>query len=394
MKHTESIHVTGLSPFGEQIALLAQHNPDYDLTQKEMEDKGLAGERIYQDLYPCEDASLAPEAETGLVQVLVTGQQIGYVRKASSAHVKDLLDKGSVTGVSVKMHGGPYRILMEGDDDAFSIEEGSAALFAMLDITYEEAEKAPAPAGDDSGMHYISTTYDTQTLDDSGRRGNAPLIFAILFSGFYLGFSIPYWILIRKGMASPVARLGGDIANELLNPHMAMVCGALLITLIALVTKNSLLPLAAALLFTGSCWQLPGMTVFTAVPALFCLLSAFRRRSKVLMTLLKVLVMLAVFAGIGWLLKDTALEVYHDHAYVLRPAGTETFDFESGSSDEDYFDDEDFMDYDDDYDDLDDEDYEDFDDEDYADDNDDDYYEYYDDDEDDGAIELDIDLDD
>ena len=93
MKHTESIHITGLAPFTEQIVLLAQHNPDYDLTKKELEDKGLAGERVYQDLYPCEDASLEAETETGLVRVLVTGQQIGYVRKASCAHVKELLDK-------------------------------------------------------------------------------------------------------------------------------------------------------------------------------------------------------------------------------------------------------------------------------------------------------------
>ena len=372
MKHTESIHITGLAPFAEQIVLLAQHNPDYDLTKKELEDKGLAGERVYQDLYPCEDASLEAETETGLVRVLVTGQQIGYVRKASCAHVKELLDKGSVTEVAVRMHGGPYRILMEGDDDELTLEDGSAAMYAMLDLTYEEAEAAaPASAdSDDSAMHYVTTTYDTQVLDDSGRRGNASLVFAILISGFYLGFSIPYWILIRKGMASPVPRLGGDIANQLLNPHMAMVCGALLITIIALLTKNGFWPLVAAGLFIGSCWKLPGMTVFTLLPALFCLLGAFRRKSKVFLTLLKVLMLFAVLGGAGYLLKNTALEVWNEHKFVIRPTGTEIFDFEGAPYGDDYVDWDD--DYSDEYDDEDDQynDYDDYDDDDFDDDDD------------------------
>ena len=379
MKKTETIHVTGMAPFTNQISLLAQHNPLFDQTQKELEDQGLAGERIYQDLYPCENAAFLLEPQTGLVQVTVTGQQVGYVRKAECVHVKELIEKNSITNVSVTMHGGPYRILMEGEEDTFTVEEGCAAMFAIAEITYEEADQTPAPESGDSGMHYISTTYDTQTLDDSGRRGNAPLVLAILVAGFYLGFFIPYWIMVRRGMATPIARLGGDISNNLLNPHLAIVGGALLVTIIALVTKNALWPQVAALLYFGSCWKLPGMAIFVAIPALLCILSAFRRKSKVFVTILKILALLAVLAAGFWLLKPTAMEVWNDHKLVIRPTGNETFDFENSSSDDDMmdYDEGDYVDFGDDFSDE-------FDAE-------DDYYnddeDFYDDEEDDG-VEL------
>lgn len=341
MKQTDTIHITGLASFAGQLDPLSQHNPDYDLTRTELIEKGLVGERIYEHTYPCEDVALSPEEGTGMIQVLVTGVPIGYVRKASCPYVQSLLDKQSIRELSIKMHGGPYRILLEGREDEPVLEEAEAALFALLEIVSEEADAAPAAEGD-SAMHYISTTYDTQVLDDSGRRGNAPLVLSLLLAGFYLGFSIPYWILIHRGVTTAVPRLGGSIAGNLLLPHLILAAAALALTVLSLIFRKPLLPLGAALLFLLSCVRLPGMTLFVLLPALLCLLAAFRIRGDEgkmakIARIAKFPVLIAVLAGSIFLLRPTAQEILSTGRLIVRPTGSEVFDFETSENTDNSF---------------------------------------------------------
>ena len=406
MERTETFQINDIASFAELLPRLSEHNPDYDLTTRELMERGLVGQRIYEDLYPCEDVSLVPgtyrtpsyggenetshtadaapgstrentgsrndasesttPAETGsaapgddaspedqasadpspasagaaqCLLVQVSGENVGYIRKANYSLLKDLLDKGAIVSLSLALQGGPYRMLFEDGTE----EKGSAGFFGLLTaVIREEEPHRNTESGEARTTQYISTSYDTLLLEQRGRRGTPALILALILSAFYVGFSIPYWIMIRRGMIASSAFLGGDLPDQLLRLHLGPVIAAVVLTLLSLFMKNSVLPVLAALVFTGSSWTLPGYALFTAPCALLCAIAALRRKSKGFLTFLKVLTLLGVLGVSGWLLKDTALYFWNNKTFMIRPTGTE--EAPAVSEDEGY---DEFTDFDD-----------------------------------------------
>ena len=379
MKKDETFAVAGIARFAANLEKLAEHNPDYDLTRTQLMEKGLVGQRIYEDIYPCEEVSLklcpwpeekektpdetpsrqdekatdavpsqqdektsdavpsqqdektsdavpsqqdekTPELMPG---VFVSDEQVGFIRKAGCSRVCELIDSNRIISMSLSMHGGPYRILLENDTDEPVMDEAKAGMFASLTITYEEDEPEPAANKDDDNSarnSYISTSYDTITVDTSKKRGTVPLVFALLIGGFYAGFSIPYWILVRQRLISPLPVFGGDIADQLLNPHMALVIAALLVAAAGMVVRVWVLPMLAALLFTGACYTVPGYAVFTLLPALLCSIAALRRHSRrKIMILFRILTLLAVLGASAYFLKDTAIRAWKTRQLAITP---------------------------------------------------------------------------
>ena len=343
MEKTEILQIADISAFTDHLPRLAGHNPDYDLTKRELMQKGLVGQRIYETVFPSDDVTLvpgsypravaedaestpaSPEAETeasaepDCLLVQISGEPVGYIRKSDYPHVKELLENSRIVSMSVELHGGPYRMLFEDE----TLEDGSAGYYGLLTVHLREDEPEKPVSSETGTMHYISTSYDTVLLEKRGRRGNGALVLALLLGAFYLGFSIPYWIMIRKGLITAAPFLGGDIPDSLLNPHMALVAGAVVLTFIALLMKNSIVPMLAALAFTASAWTLPGYALFTALSAILCMAAALRKNAKPLFTFIKVLVLFAVLGGIGWFLKDTALYFWNNKTFMIRPTGHE-----------------------------------------------------------------------
>ena len=402
MDRTQTFQINDIAAFADILPRLSEHNPDFDLTKRELADKGLVGQRIYENIYPCEDVTLVPgtyrtaapskedaetapgeipsanaeteavpgekpaaenETETGpgekpaaemeaetvpggkvpaagseeenCLIVQVSGESVGYVRKASYPLLKELLDKGAITSLSLALHGGPYRMLFEDGTQ----EEGMAGFFGLLTATIrEEDQRSGSSPREDSAISYISTSYDTLLLEQNGRRGNAALVLALILGAFYIGFSVPYWLMIRRGLIAPSPLLGGDLPNQLLNPHLGLVIAATVLTLLSLFMKNSVVPMLGALVFAGSSWTLPGYALFTAIPALLCAIAALRRKSGGFLTFLKVLALLAVLGVSGWLLQDTAISFWDSKTFMIRPTGTEAPPEESGyeGSDDEY----------------------------------------------------------
>lgn len=359
MEKTEILQIADISAFIDHLPRLAGHNPDYDLTRRELIQKGLIGQRIYETVFPSGPVAVVPglypraaaeaaenlpvssetEAESSssaeeaspeetpaeisadpdCLLVQISGESIGYIRKNDYPHMKELLDGSRIVSMSVELHGGPYRMLFEDE----TLEDGSAGYYALLTVQIREDEPERNASRETGTMHYISTSYDTVLLEKRGRRGNGALVLALLLGAFYLGFSIPYWIMIRKGLISAAPFLGGDLPDNLLNPHIALAAGAVILTFIALLMKNSIVPMLAALAFTASAWTLPGYALFTAPSAVLCMAAALRKNSKPLLTFIKVLVLFAVLGGIGWFLKDTALYFWNNKAFMIRPTGHE-----------------------------------------------------------------------
>lgn len=113
--------VAGTSYHLDAIMELAQENPDYDLTKREIIDDGLTDERIYQYTFTDGPVELVDdpgnEYDPNAIKVLVAGQHIGYIKRGSTGRVHNLQSAGRVLGVTAEIYGGKYKVVICDDDD-------------------------------------------------------------------------------------------------------------------------------------------------------------------------------------------------------------------------------------------------------------------------------------
>ena len=113
--------VAGTSYHLDAIMALAQENPDYDLTKREIIDDELTDERIYQYTFTDGPVELVDdpdnEHDPNAIKVLVAGQHIGYIKRGSTGRVHNLQRAGRVLGVTAEIYGGKYKVVICDDDD-------------------------------------------------------------------------------------------------------------------------------------------------------------------------------------------------------------------------------------------------------------------------------------
>lgn len=107
--------VAGTSYHLDAIMELAEDNPDYDMTQREIIDAGMEEERIYQYTFPDSPVELVDdpdnEQDPNAIKVLVAGQHIGYIKRGSTGRIHKLQRSDRVLGVTVEIYGGRYKIV-------------------------------------------------------------------------------------------------------------------------------------------------------------------------------------------------------------------------------------------------------------------------------------------
>ena len=140
----ETHKVAGLSFHEAALAALQCENGDFSSSKRELVDMGMIGERIYKyDFYPVK-TELIPEPDNEVdpnaIKVVVDGEHIGYIKKGSCAHIRKLLNSGSIEKIDVEIGGGPYKFITaedwdENGGDVYTIEKGTAPYFAKLTIT-------------------------------------------------------------------------------------------------------------------------------------------------------------------------------------------------------------------------------------------------------------------
>ena len=112
--------VAGTSYHMDAIMALAQENPDYDLTKREIIDDGLTDERIYQYTFTDGPVELVDdpdnEYDPNAIKVLVAGQHIGYIKRGSTGRVHNLQRAGRVLGVTAEIYGGKYKVVTCDED--------------------------------------------------------------------------------------------------------------------------------------------------------------------------------------------------------------------------------------------------------------------------------------
>lgn len=113
--------VAGTSYHLDAIMALAQENPDYDLTKREIIDDDLTDERIYQYTFTDGPVELVDdpdnEHDPNAIKVLIAGQHIGYIKRGSTGRVHNLQRAGRVLGVTAEIYGGKYKVVICDDDD-------------------------------------------------------------------------------------------------------------------------------------------------------------------------------------------------------------------------------------------------------------------------------------
>lgn len=107
--------VAGTTYHLDAIMELAEDNPDYDMTQREIIDAGMEEERIYQYTFPDSPVELVDdpdnEQDPNAIKVLVAGQHIGYIKRGSTGRIHNLQRAGRVLGVTAEIYGGRYKIV-------------------------------------------------------------------------------------------------------------------------------------------------------------------------------------------------------------------------------------------------------------------------------------------
>lgn len=107
--------VAGTTYHLDAIMELAEDNPDYDMTQREIIDAGMEEERIYQYTFPDSPVELVDdpdnEQDPNAIKVLVAGQHIGYIKRGSTCRIHKLQRSGRVLGVTAEIYGGRYKIV-------------------------------------------------------------------------------------------------------------------------------------------------------------------------------------------------------------------------------------------------------------------------------------------
>lgn len=189
----EKFQVASVSHYSDSIMKdIAYENDDYSLSVKELSETCDVGDRVFEYSFDDCNASLVPEPtnehDPNAVRVEVKGILIGYVKRGSCSHVKNLLKSPDFDHVKVEIGGGKYKRLYE-DDDKLKVEKDSCELFADLYIYTRQAEQEPevAPVPPAAGSAYSGSAPSPSAAPEKKKGGAASIALIVIGVLFLIG---------------------------------------------------------------------------------------------------------------------------------------------------------------------------------------------------------------
>ena len=189
----EKFQVAGVSHYSDSIMKdIAYENDDYSLSVKELSETYDVGDRVFEYSFDDCNASLVPEPtnehDQNAVRVEVKGVLIGYVKRGSCSHVKNLLKSPDFDHVKVEIGGGKYKRLYE-DDDKIKVEKDSCELFADLYIYTRQAEQEPevAPVPPAARSSYSGSAPSPSAAPEKKKGGAASIALIVIGVLFLIG---------------------------------------------------------------------------------------------------------------------------------------------------------------------------------------------------------------
>lgn len=140
---TEHHNIAGTSFRQKEIKSLGIENNDYSLSKKEIIEYGLEDENIYQLIFSPTLIQLVEEPENkhdpNAVKVIADNIHIGYIKKGSCSHIKNLINNNKINRITANIHGGKYKRVSSDYDiysgkESFELEHGKTDFFASLDL--------------------------------------------------------------------------------------------------------------------------------------------------------------------------------------------------------------------------------------------------------------------
>ena len=134
---TETHKVTGISHYINNLKSLSFENDVYSLPKKELIDIGYVDERIYKNTFNITKVALVPEPENefdkNAVRVELDDVVVGYIKKGSCTHIKNLLKNNLISSIKADVYGGRCKILYEDYDYE---KDKEVSNFDSADIPY------------------------------------------------------------------------------------------------------------------------------------------------------------------------------------------------------------------------------------------------------------------
>ena len=136
-RKVEKFNIAGTS-FREAdiIKNFAEENDDYKLSAKQLKED-FEGERVYKYDFLTAVPELRPEPENeydpNAIAVYSDGIQIGYIKKGSTAHLRNVLEQRKIISMKLNISGGDYKAVF---DDG--IDKQTSNIHADLVVTHEE----------------------------------------------------------------------------------------------------------------------------------------------------------------------------------------------------------------------------------------------------------------
>lgn len=155
---TRKYQVAGESFHRDEILQLMHLNPDYRLPEETLIKKYRNGGAVYKYRPPLNlNVSLEPEPDNphdkNAVKVILNGRHVGYIKRGSAAHIRNLLQTRSISHMEATLGGGPCIELERYGDDPDDVtmeiyeddDEGELDFSATVIITEPAPKKKADP---------------------------------------------------------------------------------------------------------------------------------------------------------------------------------------------------------------------------------------------------------
>lgn len=141
---TETHKIAGTSYRQSQIKSLGFENVDFSLSKRDLEDCYSEYEKVYQLEFDPRNVELVEEPDNqydpNAIKVIIDGVHVGYIKKGSCTHVKNLMNSNKISRITADISGGKYKELIPDDEDydSFSLERGSIDFFVSICLELSE----------------------------------------------------------------------------------------------------------------------------------------------------------------------------------------------------------------------------------------------------------------
>lgn len=130
----ETFKIAGVTHYRNNIMSLMTPNPLYDYSKRELIEIDCF-ERLYEYESNIEKVELVPEPDnaydSNAVKVIFDNTHIGYIKRGSCSHVKNLLKSGKICRIEGYLSGGKYKELFEDEDYYFEDEDNEKTMYTL-----------------------------------------------------------------------------------------------------------------------------------------------------------------------------------------------------------------------------------------------------------------------